>query len=231
LLAREEDKKREDLLLKTLDKMMLDAKEIFLVGDIFDYWFEYSEVIPAPFYRTLTKIGEIIAKDIKITYIMGNHDFGHKSFFKSEFGINIEREDITRTIENKKFYIAHGDGKSKNDFGYLILKKILRSKISNSLFRIIHPDLGIKLAKSSSSTSRDHTDKKDYGSEDGMRDFAFQTIDKGHDYVIMGHRHKFDKTPHNNGFYINLGEWLKTPTFGYFDGNDFKITKVSDFLK
>ena len=174
LLERQTDRKREDLLLKVLDKISIDAKEIFLVGDIFDYWFEYKEVVPSHFYRTLNKIDELKQKGIPITYIMGNHDFGHKSFFLNEFNIKIERGDIERIIEGKKFYISHGDGKSKNDIGYLILKKILRSPISNFLFRLIHPDLGIKLAKGSSSTSRDHTDKKDYGSNDGMKEFAFK---------------------------------------------------------
>lgn len=210
---------------------MIDAEEIFLVGDIFDYWFEYKEVIPSYFYRTLNKLYEIKERGIKITYIMGNHDFGHKSFFQDEFDINIERGDIERTINGKKFYISHGDGKSNKDFGYLILKKILRSPISNFLFRLIHPDCGIKLAKGSSSKSRDHTDKKDYGKQDGMRLFAFDKIEQGFDIVVMGHRHKAEKTSHKNGYYINLGEWLKNPTFGIFDGEQFEILEVANFVK
>lgn len=231
LLERQTDRKREDLLLKVLDKISIDAKEIFLVGDIFDYWFEYKEVVPSHFYRTLNKIDELKQKGIPITYIMGNHDFGHKSFFLNEFNIKIERGDIERIINSKKFYISHGDGKSKNDIGYLILKKILRSPISNFLFRLIHPDLGIKLAKGSSSTSRDHTDKKDYGSNDGMKEFAFKKLEEGFDFVVMGHRHKAETIAHSNGYYINLGEWLKTPTFGVYDGNHFTIVDVNDFLK
>lgn len=231
LLDRESDRKREDLLLQCLDKIKNDAKVIYLVGDIFDYWFEYNEVIPAFFYRTLNKFDELTRSGIKIKYLMGNHDFGHKDFFFNEFKIEIIREDIELILASKKFYIAHGDGKSKNDLGYKILKLILRSSISNKLFRVIHPDIGIKIAKMSSKKSRLHSDSKDYGESDGMREFAFKKIDEGYDYVIMGHRHKAEVSKHNNGIYINLGEWLLNPTFGRFDGNNFEIIYVNQFLK
>lgn len=231
LLDRKLDKEREDLLLQCLDKIQTDAKVIYLVGDIFDYWFEYKEVIPAFFYRTLNKIYELSKSGIDIKYIIGNHDFGHKDFFLSEFNIDIIRDDVDLLINNKKIFLSHGDGKSKNDLGYKILKYILRSRFSNILFRIIHPDLGIKLAKLSSKKSRVHSDSKDYGEGDGMRDFAFKKIDQGYDYVIMGHRHKAEISKHNNGIYINLGEWLLNPTFGSFDGNEFKIIYVNEFLK
>lgn len=230
LLKREEDRKREDLLLEVLDKISEDAEEILLLGDIFDYWFEYKEVIPAYFYRTLNKISELNEKGVKFTYLMGNHDFGHKDFFLNEFKMQIDRHDVIREINGKKFYLSHGDGKSKNDVGYLILKKILRSPISNFLFRLIHPDLGIKLAKGSSSKSRHYTDMKDYGESDGMREFALNKLEEGFDYVVMGHRHKAEKTKHSNGYYINLGEWLKNPTFGRFDGDKFEIINVNEYL-
>jgi len=230
LLDRHLDRKREDLLLRVLDKIKEDAKVIYLVGDIFDYWFEYKEVIPSFFYRTLNKIYELTQAGIEIKYLMGNHDFGHRSFFFDEFGIEIIKEDIEINLFDKRIFISHGDGKSKKDLGYKILKAILRHPISNKLFNILHPDFGIGLAKSSSKKSRHHTDSKDYGETDGMRQFAFDKIDEGYDYVVMGHRHKAEKTKHNNGYYINLGEWLNNPTFASFDGDDFKIIYVNEFL-
>ncbi len=236
---RKKDILREDVLLKLLDKLSIDAKEIYFVGDIFDYWFEYKTVIPKYFYRTLSKIYELRQKGIKITYLMGNHDFGHNTFFNEEFNIDIITKDLDLIINGKKFYIAHGDGKAYNDTGYLILKKVLRAKISNFLFRIIHPDIGIGVASSSSRSSRNYTDKKEFSQKDGLKDFAINKIENGFDFVIMGHRHKKEFIKHsyknksnieNSGLYINLGEWFEDPQVGVFDGNNFKLITVNDFL-
>lgn len=236
---RKKDILREDVLLKLLDKLSTDAKEIYFVGDIFDYWFEYKTVIPKYFYRTLSKIYELRQKGIKITYLMGNHDFGHHTFFNEEFDIDIITTDLDLIINGKKFYIAHGDGKAYNDTGYLILKKVLRAKISNFLFRIIHPDIGIGVASGSSRSSRNYTDKKEFSQKDGLKDFAINKIENGFDFVIMGHRHKKEFILHNyttssnlsiSGIYINLGEWFEDPQVGVFDGNNFKLITVNDFL-
>lgn len=227
---REKDKKREDQFLALLDEISKDVKEIFLIGDIFDYWFEYKTVVPAPFYRTLSKISEIRDKNIPITYIMGNHDFGHKDFFEKEFGITVNRGDEIREINGKKLFISHGDGKGPGDTGYKILKKVLRAKISNWLFRIIHPDIGIGVASGSSKTSRGYTDKKDYGSNDAMTIFAEEKINEGFDYVIMGHRHKLIDQQFGSGRYINLGAWFKDPHYGVFDGENFQLKSVEQLL-
>lgn len=229
-LERERDIERESLFINLLDSLKSDCTELFFLGDIFDYWFEYKTVIPAEFYRSLAKIHELRQEKIKITYIMGNHDFGHKDFFKREFDIDIISSDISREINGKKFYLSHGDGKSKNDRGYLILRAILRNRFTNALYRIIHPDIGIKLAGASSKKSRNHTDSKDFGEKDGMREFAKSKIEEGYDFVIMGHRHQLIEEIINKGRYINLGHWFSNAHFGKFDGNDFQLIKVEDFL-
>ena len=230
VFERTKDRKREDLFIQLLDEISNDAETIYLVGDIFDFWFEYKTVVPAYFYRTLTAIDKLKEKNIKIEYLMGNHDFGHKDFFKKEFDIDIYRDDITREISGKSFFISHGDGKAKNDFGYKVLKAVLRNPISNKLYRIIHPDIGIGVASGSSKKSRKYTDQKDFGKEDGMREFALSKLDEGFDFVIMGHRHKAEIVDHNNGRYINLGDWINEPTFGIFDGENFQLLEVKEFL-
>jgi UDP-2,3-diacylglucosamine hydrolase len=224
------DKKREDIFLNLLDKIALDCQTLFLVGDVFDYWFEYKTVIPKEFYRTISKLSELKDKGIKIEYIMGNHDFGHRDFFEKELNIKIYREDIERELDGKKFYISHGDGKSHKDLGYKLLKKLLRSSWANFLYRIIHPDIGIGVASGSSKSSRKFTGDKDYGESDGMQDFAFSKISEGFDFVIMGHRHIAEFTEYENGAYVNLGEWFERPTFGVYSGGEFKLLEVQDFL-
>jgi UDP-2,3-diacylglucosamine hydrolase len=231
IFHRSEDITRENILLEFLDKISLDAELIVIAGDLFDYWFEYKTVIPKYFYRTLSSLWKLRQKGISIEYLMGNHDFGHFDFFQNEFGIEIRKADINLEIEGKKFYISHGDGKALNDRGYLILKSIIRSRLSNFIYRKIHPDCGIRLASTSSKKSRKYTDNKNYGTADGLETFAQKKIDEGFDYVVMGHRHRAAKKKMGKGFYINLGDWLHNPTFGRFDGKEFHLEYVDEFLK
>ncbi len=220
---RETDKIREQNFLNFLDSIKKDCEILYLVGDIFDYWFEYKTVIPKYFYKTLSKFAELRDLGIKIEFVMGNHDFGLRDFFEEEFGIVVYKSDIERIHNGKKFYISHGDGKANNDTGYRILKKIMRAEISMKLFLMLHPNIGIGMASGSSHKSRKHTDKKHYGNDDGMISFAKDRIDNGFDYVVMGHRHKAMVINHNEGFYINLGEWIKKPHFASFDGENLKL--------
>ncbi len=227
---RAEDKLRENLLLEFLESITGKCDTLFIVGDLFDYWFEYRTVIPKYFYRTLTALGKLRESGAGIEYLMGNHDFGHRTFFEEEFGVTIHKNDIIRKIGVKKFYISHGDGKSYKDTGYKILKRILRNRAAQFLFRLLHPDVGIGMASGSSRKSRVYTDKKSYGEGDGMRDFAAARISEGFDYVIMGHRHKLIHEKLGNGSYINLGEWIYNPSYAVFDGNELITGSVAGFL-
>jgi len=231
ILEREADKHRESLLLDFLDKIKEDAKSLYIVGDLFDYWFEYKSVIPKYYYKVLAKLAEINKFGIDIIYLMGNHDFGHFDFFEKELDIHVYKEDLETIIDGKKFYLSHGDGKAYNDAGYRLMKKILRHPLSNSFFRLIHPDFGINLASSSSKSSRSYTDSKDFSKKEGLEDFAEDMIKRGFDYVIMGHRHKINYKQYEDGIYVNLGDWIKPePVFGQFDGNELKLVNVKEFL-
>ncbi len=231
LYERSKDKEREDLLLAFADKIKEDCSSLIIVGDLFDYWFEYKYVVPKYFYRTLAKLNELRENGIRIEYIMGNHDFGHLDFFKNELDIDIHTEDIERNYGNSRFYISHGDGKALNDTGYRILKKILRSKLANKLYRYVHPDLGIYIAAGSSKKSRDYTDNKNYGEQDGMELFARNKIAEGFDYVIMGHRHKLITKRIGTGYYINLGDWFVNPHCGRFDGEKFELLSINELIR
>ena len=221
--SRQQDIEIENRFIKFLQSVPDNCQKLFIVGDLFDYWFEYKSVIPKYFIRTLAEIYNLRKRGIEIEYLMGNHDFGHIDFFEKELGIPVIKDDIERTFSGKKFYISHGDGKSDKDLGYKILKKILRSPLSMRLFQILHPDFGIGIARHSSQQSRKHTDTKHYGNEDAMKLFSREKIKQGFDYVVMGHRHKAEIINYGNGYYINLGAWLKTPTYGIFENNQFKL--------
>lgn len=216
-------------MVATLDSILQEAKrgevaDLFIVGDLFDSWFEFKSVIPRRHVRTIAALASL-AEHANVEYLMGNHDFGHRSFFKEELGIPVYSEDIERVLSGKRFYIAHGDGKAANDNAYLVLRRILRNRISLFMYGLIHPDLGIPFAEKVSSGSRAYTDSRDaLQQQDGMKVFAESLLEKGgHDFVVMGHRHKPEITEFPNGSYVNLGDWLRHFTYGVFDGTSFQL--------
>lgn len=223
LQSPEIEKGKERLLVEFLSSAASKCKELFIVGDLFDFWFEYKHVYQKGFFRTLTALKDLTEKGIKIHYFIGNHDFMHRDFFTKEIGTQLHENPIEVELNNKKFFIGHGDGLVKNDFGYMVLKKIMRNKGIQKLYSIIHPDLGIGLAKMTSKSSREYTSHKNYGEVDGLFEAAKNRIDKGFDYVIFGHLHKRVYQNYNNGFYINLGSWLDRPCYGVYKQNNFEI--------
>jgi UDP-2,3-diacylglucosamine hydrolase len=223
LQSKEEEKIKEKLLVKFLQFAQSNCDELFIVGDLFDYWFEYKRVYQKGFFRTLTALQDLVEKGIKVHYFIGNHDFLHRDFFEKEIGVKLYGDPISTVLNNRKFFIGHGDGLVKNDTGYNILKMILRSRISQKLYSLLHPDLGIALASRTSKTSRDYTTKKDYGEVDGLFDTAKSKIDEGYEYVLFGHLHQQIFQKHKNGIYVNLGSWLDNPCYGSFSQDEFRI--------
>lgn len=218
----EQEKLKEKKLVEFLKFAEDNCDELFIVGDLFDYWFEYKRVIQKGFLRTLGALASYRDSGKKIHYIIGNHDFLHKDFFEKEIGAVVYEDEIKIELNGKKFFIAHGDGLMAGDKGYKMLKKVLRNKFIQRLYSMIHPDLGIKIASGSSKASRDYTSTKDYGEFSGLLDTAKHLINQDYDYVVFGHSHRKSIEKFNNGTYINLGTWLKKPCYGKFT-NNFEI--------
>jgi len=223
LASREEERLKEARLLEFLDVVMQDANKLFIVGDLFDAWFEYKTVVPKGFHRTLTKLEDIVRKNISVNYLAGNHDYWMGNYFRDELGFTIYHEPFETTIDGKRIYIHHGDGLALNDTGYRILKHILRNPINIKLYTWLHPDIGLSLAKSSSKTSRKHTSQKHYGEGDGMVLFARKKIEEGFDAVIMGHRHHPTCQQIGKGVYINLGDWITHCTYAVLTDGVFEF--------
>ena len=225
LQSKEVEDKKERLLVNFLQFAKKNCDELFIVGDLFDYWFEYKRVYQKGFFRTLTALQDLTEKGIKVHYFIGNHDFFHKDFFEKEIGVILYNEAKQFILNDKKFFIGHGDGLVKNDLGYNILKKILRNKFIQFLYGLLHPDLGVGLARFTSRSSRDYTTQKDYGEEDGLFDAAKSKIDSGNDFVIFGHLHKKYFVKYKDGTYINLGSWIDSPCYGIYKDN-FEIKEL-----
>lgn len=207
---------------------------LYIVGDLFDYWFEYRTVIPRGFSRTIGALASVVDAGVRVEYLVGNHDFGHRDFFERELGIPVHFGDLERVIAGRRCYLSHGDGKAFNDTGYLILKKVLRARISGMLFRLMHPDIGIGIAAWASRRSRDYTAQKNYdgerpGESDGLYAFAERKIvQEGFDLVVMGHSHRPRRADLPGGTYINLGTWLRDRSYLVMDEFTLELRRFEE---
>lgn len=214
----QQEKDKERRVLSFLSHVQKHGEQLFIMGDLFDYWFEYTYVIPRGYHHVLSKLAAMAEQGIKIHYVAGNHDFWLKDFFPNDLGIPVHKDPFGMTLRGKKFFFHHGDGLAVNDTGYRILKKILRNPVSIFLYSLLHPDWTAPIARGSSKTSREYTGTKDYGETDGMIKFAEEKIAEGYDVVIMGHRHKPMEHTAAQGLYLNLGDWITYNTYAEFDG-------------
>lgn len=225
LQSKEIENAKERKLVEFLNFAKSNCSELFIAGDLFDYWFEYRRVYQKGYFRTLTALQDVVEAGVKVHYFIGNHDFFHNGFFEKEIGLTLYQNPSEFRLNNKRFFIGHGDGLVKNDLGYNILKVILRSRFTQFLYSLIHPDLGVALASHTSKSSRDYTTKKDYGEEDGLFEAAKNKIDEGYDFVLFGHLHRKQFLQYKNGYYINLGSWITEPCYGKYS-DKFEIIDI-----
>lgn len=227
---------RERKILSALQQMEADAAEIFIVGDMFDFWFEYKDVVPKGYVRLLGKLADLSDKGIKISFFLGNHDMWMRDYLQQEMNITVYSEPQTFEWNNKQFYIAHGDGLGPGDHGYKFLKKIFRNPLCKMAFGALHPRLGIGLANYFSRKSRAKTGNADsiwLGSDkEWLVIYSKELIEKQpFDYLIYGHRHyPIDIALKPNSRYINLGDWIQSFTYASFDGNEVTLKQFSGHL-
>ncbi|NVN94476.1 MAG: UDP-2,3-diacylglucosamine diphosphatase [Bacteroidetes bacterium] len=221
--------KREKLMVKWLDEVKKDATEIYLLGDIFDFWFEYKTVVPKGYVRLLGKLAEISDAGIKLNYFTGNHDMWIYDYFHKELNANIYKEPIQQTYGNFKFYIGHGDGLGPDDHGYKFIKKIFSNRFNQWLFARLHPNFGIGLALYFSRKSRianGNTDEIFLGEDkERLIVYAKEILQKEHfDFFIFGHRHlPLDIKIAENSRYLNIGDWVKSFSYIVFDGEKLDL--------
>jgi UDP-2,3-diacylglucosamine hydrolase len=227
----EKSLEREKKIVAWLNHIEPTAQEIFLVGDIFDFWFEYKQAIPKGFVRLQGKIAELTDKGVPVHVFTGNHDMWIFDYLPKELGVQLHREPITREFYGKKFLIGHGDGLGPGDRGYKFLKKVFQNKLCQWAFARLHPNFGIGLANYSSKTSRAATGMADevfHGKEnEWLYIYCTEVLQKDHfDYFIFGHRHlPIDMEVGSQSRYINLGDWLNYHTFMEFDGTSALLKK------
>lgn len=229
-------REREDRIIRWLDSIKRDAAEIYLVGDVFDFWFEYASVIPKGFIRFQGKLAELSDSGIKITLFKGNHDMWMFDYFKKELGISIISNELIIERSGKKFFIHHGDGLGAGDWMYKLLKKFFRSRFCQWLFARVHPNFGVGIANSWSMRSRKAGGaKKEFidDEQEWLVGFCKEELKKHHyDYMVFGHRHlPLDISLTPNSRYINLGEWIYYNSYAVFDGTKMELKYFEESIK
>jgi UDP-2,3-diacylglucosamine hydrolase len=215
---------RERLIVQFLDEIKNDAAEIFFVGDMFDFWYEYRKVVPKGYVRLLGKLGELADRKIPMHFFAGNHDMWMRGYFQKEFNMPVYFGPMEFERNGKKFLIAHGDGLGPGDHGYKRLKKLFRNPVSKWLFGILPPVVGMGLAHYLSRRSRAHTgiSEETFLGEDKewLIIYSKEILTKKNiDFFVFGHRHlPVDYRLNDKARYINLGDWISYFTYALFDG-------------
>jgi UDP-2,3-diacylglucosamine hydrolase len=225
---------REKAIVRWLDSIKPDAHSLYLMGDIFDFWFEYRESIPKGFIRLQGKLAELRDNGLPVYFFTGNHDMWMFDYFPKELGIPILREPMTLKINGQTLLIGHGDGLGPGDGTYKILKNFFNSSTCQWLFARIHPNLGMRIARYWSKKSRISNMKNGEQFEGEENEFLLtycKDLEKTrhHDFYIFGHRHlPLDLAVGNNSRYINLGEWVHFSPYAVYDG---KKVELKEFEK
>lgn len=230
----EKSKEREKKLVRWLDIVKEDAEAIFLLGDLFDFWFEYKTVVPKGFVRVLGKLAEIKDSGIPIYFFVGNHDLWMNDYFEKELGIPVYHEPKEFVFSGKTFLIGHGDGLGPGDNGYKRMKKVFTNPFCKWLFRWLHPDLGVRLAQHFSVKNKLISGEEDVAflgeEKENLIQYCKQVLaTKHYDYFVFGHRHLPMKLSlEKNSEYINLGDWISYFTYGVFDGGCLEIASFKE---
>ncbi|MBT8186354.1 MAG: UDP-2,3-diacylglucosamine diphosphatase [Croceitalea sp.] len=223
---------REKKFVAWLDSIQKDAAAIYLMGDLFDFWFEYKKVVPKGFTRTLGKLAELSDQGIPITYFVGNHDLWMNGYFEEELNIPVYHKPQELMLNSTKFLIGHGDGLGPGDKGFKIMKKVFINPVSKWFFRWLHPDIGVRFAQYLSVNNKiisGEADAKFLGEDqEWLVRYCKRKLALTHyDYFIFGHRHlPLEINLNKTSTYINLGDWISYFTYAVFDGEKLTLEKL-----
>lgn len=228
---------REDSFVDWLTEVSADAEAIYLMGDLFDFWFEYQTAVPKGFARLFGKLAKLTDQGIPVHLFRGNHDVWAFSYLQDELGIELHREPETITLMGKRFFLAHGDGLGPGDHGYKLLKKVFECRICQILFNWIHPDIGTRMGLYFSKRSRLANIARE-GKPEHSKDPESEMILKyarsvsetnpSIDFFVFGHRHlPLDYALNDKARLILLGDWIVNFTYAVFDGDRFELKHYS----
>ncbi len=221
----EYEKKRQEKLFRLMDYVAQSGGTLFIVGDLFDFYFEYKHVIPKVYFPLYQQMYSLKNKGVEIYFVTGNHDHWTLDFMGQTLTTKVYDDDLSIDIQGKRFYITHGDGILSLDRGYRLLKAIIRSKLFIWLYRALHPAVGYGIANAISKRGRHDEHPQEYNEKvlNELKVFTETVVADGHDYVITGHYHQATVENVNGGKLVVLGDWLQYFSYAVFDGNDIEL--------
>ena len=218
---------RRDRLLTFLRSLRGRTRQLYIVGDLFDFWFEYRSVVPRQHYTVLHELSSLADSGTRIVYLAGNHDFWLGTFLDEQVGVETAPGPLTVTHQDRRIYIAHGHGQISADRGYRLMARIMHSRLSIRLFQMIHPDCGFAIGRLVSRMSRRHAAPTAWDPRETYRDLAFSLLDDGYDIVVFGHNHCPTLQRKGEKVYINLGDWLQHDTYGVLKDGRMSLEKYA----
>lgn len=217
---------KQEKLAALFDLVKADGDRLVILGDLFDFWFEYKHAIPKDHHRVLCMLDSLIRHGVQVDYVSGNHDFWMGDFFSKEMGITLYRDSLNLEYGGKRLHLIHGDGLAKADGGYRFLKCILRNRFNIWLYRKLTPDWAIPLAKAVSGSSRSYTAQRDPDFVADYENYAKEKLALGYDIVAIGHLHIPTIKQFDTGTYINTGDFIKHFTYAKVEGGKVLLEEL-----
>ncbi len=204
---------RQERLFAFFDAISVDARALYIVGDLFDFWIEYKHCIRPDYFAVVSRLRNLVEKGVEVHYLAGNHDFALGPFLRDTVGLHIHLDHFETVIQGRKVHLYHGDGLVKKDVGYRILKRILRNPVNQNLYKLLHPDIGVPLASFFSGNSRKML--ANWLTEEKLEEYRnnARVLLKSSDIVVFGHTHKPEIRRYGDKTYVNTGEWIRRYTF------------------
>ena len=225
-----EEKRKREKIKELIELVKLRGTRLVILGDLFDFWFEYKNAIPKQQLQVIFRLADLVESGIPVDYVSGNHDFWLGDFLEKEAGVTIHRDKFELSFDNKRLFFIHGDGLAPQDWKYRILKRILRNRVNIALYRLLPVDWGIPLARWVSGTSRKHTSKRtDLGEHDfhpAYERYAREKLAEGYDAVLIGHLHTPLYHQWDEGVYINTGEFIKRFNYVEMSGGKLELKEL-----
>lgn len=214
---------RQARLFSFLDSIAPDAEALYIVGDLFDFWIEYKHAIRPEYFPVAAKLYGLVAAGTRVHYLAGNHDFALGPFLSDIMGILIHHDHLETEIQGKKVHLFHGDGLLKADVGYRILRRILRNRVNQRLYRLLHPGIGVPLALFFSGSSRSLL--ADWLTPEKLEEYRqhAKRYLQTNDIVIFGHTHKPEIRRYDGKVYVNIGEWMRRYTYARMEKGEIKL--------
>ena len=226
------ERPRVERLLRFIRSLRGKAEYVYILGDLYDFWFEYRSFVPRKYTQVLFEIYNLIQSGTRVFYIGGNHDWWIGDYLQNEVGIVISREPMSCNHQGKRIYLDHGDGLYRGDYGYKLLKKILRNPVSIKLFRLIHPDLGAMIARLTSRSSRQFLAQPPPNvskPSENFRSFAEHKFALGYDAAVFGHCHiPFIDTTEDHKTLIILGDWIHHFSYAVLENGRFRLERFEE---